>query len=170
MVLPEGRIEGDWLLRFAELRVCDGLSGHRESEVPVPFDAPSRQEAAPSPSFWWASQILERAPTMMNYHDPSKRVLPWGIRVLRGCVNLRHHGFASHFAGGAGTASQGCQRERKTTMAVKVSADDCVACGVCVDECPQQALTVEDICVVDEDACIDCGICVDSCPSDALSL
>ena len=73
MVLPEGRIEGDWLLRFAELRVCDGLSGRCESEVPVPFDAPSRQEAASSPSFWWASQILERALTMMNYHDPSKR-------------------------------------------------------------------------------------------------
>ncbi len=55
-------------------------------------------------------------------------------------------------------------------MAVTINTDECIACGICVDECPQSALTVDDVCVVDEDTCIDCGICVDACPSDALSL
>ena len=55
-------------------------------------------------------------------------------------------------------------------MAVNINTDDCIACGICVDECPQEALTVNDTCEVDADACIDCGICVDACPQDALAL
>ena len=54
-------------------------------------------------------------------------------------------------------------------MAVKIDAAECIACGVCVDECPQGALAVDDVCVVDEDACIECGICIDTCPSSAIS-
>ena len=55
-------------------------------------------------------------------------------------------------------------------MAVQVSNDDCIACGACVGECPQSALDVDGVCIVDEDSCIDCGICVDACPVGALSL
>ena len=54
-------------------------------------------------------------------------------------------------------------------MAVNINTDECIACGVCVDECPQNALSVDAFCEVDEDACIDCGICIDNCPVDALS-
>ena len=55
-------------------------------------------------------------------------------------------------------------------MAVNINTDDCIACGICVDECPQEALTVNDVCEVDADSCIDCGICVDAGPQDALAL
>ena len=55
-------------------------------------------------------------------------------------------------------------------MAVTINVDECIGCGICVDECPQEALTVNDTCEVDADACIDCGICVDACPQDALAL
>ena len=54
-------------------------------------------------------------------------------------------------------------------MAVKINADECIACGICVDECPQEALKVDDVCVVDEDLCIDCGSCISSCPQEAIS-
>ena len=37
-------------------------------------------------------------------------------------------------------------------MAVNINTDDCIACGICVDECPQDALTVNDVCEVDADA------------------
>jgi len=53
-------------------------------------------------------------------------------------------------------------------MAVKIIAAECVACGVCVDACPQDAITVDDIAVIDNGKCIDCGACIDECPSDAI--
>ena len=60
--------------------------------------------------------------------------------------------------------------ERGKGMAVQVNTSECISCGACVGECPNNALTVDGVCEVDEDACVDCGICVDACPVEALSL
>jgi len=47
--------------------------------------------------------------------------------------------------------------------------DDCLACGACVDECPNDAISEGDpIYVIDPELCDDCGTCVDSCPNDAI--
>lgn len=54
-------------------------------------------------------------------------------------------------------------------MAVTINGSECTACGACVDVCPQGALTVGDIAVVDASKCVDCGACVDECPSKAIS-
>lgn len=54
-------------------------------------------------------------------------------------------------------------------MAVTINADECIACGVCVDACPQEALSVADVCTVNADSCIDCGTCIDECPVGAIS-
>ena len=51
---------------------------------------------------------------------------------------------------------------------VKVKANDCVGCGACADVCPQDAITVDDIAVINADLCVDCGACIDECPSDAI--
>ena len=50
----------------------------------------------------------------------------------------------------------------------KVIEADCVACGACADACPQEAITIDDIAVIDESKCVDCGACVDECNSDAI--
>ncbi len=49
-----------------------------------------------------------------------------------------------------------------------VKADDCVGCGACVDVCPQDAIAVDDVAVIDAGKCVDCGACVDECPADAI--
>lgn len=47
-----------------------------------------------------------------------------------------------------------------------INADECSACGICVDACPQEVLEiVNDVAtVVNEEACIACGDCVEECP------
>ncbi len=53
-------------------------------------------------------------------------------------------------------------------MAHKI-IDDCTACGSCVDECPEDAISEGDpIYVIDADKCTDCGSCVEACPSEAI--
>ncbi|MEA4978046.1 MAG: 4Fe-4S binding protein [Methanomassiliicoccaceae archaeon] len=52
---------------------------------------------------------------------------------------------------------------------VSIIEAECVACGACVDACPEAAITVDDIAMIDADKCVECGACVDECPSSAIT-
>jgi ferredoxin len=50
-----------------------------------------------------------------------------------------------------------------------ISAEDCVACGVCIEECPVGAISMNShAAVIDERTCIRCGKCHDVCPHEAV--
>ncbi|TXT56151.1 MAG: hypothetical protein BAJALOKI2v1_630016 [Promethearchaeota archaeon] len=52
-----------------------------------------------------------------------------------------------------------------------VNDEICVGCGICVERCQMNALTIKrDKSVVNYDRCIGCGVCVPTCPNEALSL
>ncbi|MDO9518558.1 MAG: 4Fe-4S binding protein [Methanosarcinaceae archaeon] len=57
-------------------------------------------------------------------------------------------------------------------MVAKVNKDECVGCGTCVDECPSEAISMndDDIAVINADECTDCGACVDACPTEAITM
>ncbi len=56
-------------------------------------------------------------------------------------------------------------------MAVKVDPQKCTGCGLCVDACPTEAISIVDgLAVIDEDLCTECGLCIDECPTEALDL
>ncbi len=57
------------------------------------------------------------------------------------------------------------------TAPVKVDSNLCSACGICVDECPNGVIDLEDVAVMARpEDCTECGICVDACPNGALTL
>lgn len=57
-------------------------------------------------------------------------------------------------------------------MVAVINADECTGCGTCVDECPVEAISMndDDIAVVNADECTECGACVDACPVEAISM
>lgn len=51
-----------------------------------------------------------------------------------------------------------------------VITDECVSCGACESECPNNAISQgADKYAIDADACIDCGACAEVCPSSAIN-
>ena len=53
-------------------------------------------------------------------------------------------------------------------MAHKIT-EDCIACGSCIDQCPESCIAEGDPkYVIDEGSCIDCAACEAVCPSGAI--
>ena len=60
-------------------------------------------------------------------------------------------------------------------MKVKKAANDinrCVACGVCANQCPREAISIYKGCyaVVDVALCVGCGMCEKACPAGCISV
>jgi formate dehydrogenase beta subunit len=65
---------------------------------------------------------------------------------------------------------------------VMLSPELCILCGLCVDVCPTNCITIaradhvglgeehQSVLLLDEDLCIRCGLCVNRCPPGALSM
>jgi len=76
------------------------------------------------------------------------------------------------------TASIGTARGLKTTdlrkgsiaIAVKIDESKCTGCGICVQVCPVEAITVERVAKINAATCTECGSCVAECPNEAISM
>lgn len=45
--------------------------------------------------------------------------------------------------------------------------EECIACGSCQEECPEDAIEEGDVYVIDPNKCTDCENCVEVCPVEA---
>ncbi|WP_440954407.1 4Fe-4S binding protein [Methanosarcina sp. Mfa9] len=58
-------------------------------------------------------------------------------------------------------------------MPAKVNKEECTGCRTCVEECPVEAITLDEeecVAVVDEEECVDCGACEETCTSEAIKV
>ena len=56
-------------------------------------------------------------------------------------------------------------------MAVQINQEKCTGCGLCVDVCPVEAISMQDDKAnVDKDKCTECGLCVEACPNEVISI
>ena len=54
-------------------------------------------------------------------------------------------------------------------MILRVRKDACVGCGICVENCPRGAISVEfGRARIDQARCNRCGLCLDICPQHAI--
>lgn len=51
-------------------------------------------------------------------------------------------------------------------------AEECIACDVCIERCPPEALHMgdDDVPVVDLDRCFGCAVCATGCPDEAIQM
>ncbi len=60
--------------------------------------------------------------------------------------------------------------ERGSFVRVSVIIEKCTGCGICIDACNRDAITVNNVVEIDPEKCSGCGDCVDMCPNGALIL
>ncbi|WP_027718257.1 DUF362 domain-containing protein [Desulfovirgula thermocuniculi] len=54
-------------------------------------------------------------------------------------------------------------------MAYRIVADECQACGTCLESCPTGAILEEEGTYrIDPEKCESCGTCMDACPTGAI--
>jgi ferredoxin len=47
--------------------------------------------------------------------------------------------------------------------------EECISCGACVSECPEEAISEGDeIYIIDPEKCTDCESCVEVCPVECI--
>ncbi len=58
---------------------------------------------------------------------------------------------------------------REVNALAHVITDECNSCGVCVEDCPTEAISEgSEIYVIDSALCDDCGDCVEECPVECI--
>ncbi|MHA1322484.1 MAG: ATP-binding protein [Candidatus Helarchaeota archaeon] len=58
----------------------------------------------------------------------------------------------------------------KANYFASIDVTKCKACGTCETRCKFNAITLEDIAVVNKDRCMGCGLCAVTCPEDAITM
>lgn len=79
---------------------------------------------------------------------------------------------------GMGLGSKAGKIEMHEAFDLSIKGSECVACGTCVENCPEDAISVESgkiplssqRAVIDHEKCVGCGSCIAVCPEGAVKI
>ncbi len=113
----------------------------------------------------------------VNTKNTKTAKLGAGIVKYKNIVALSH--FKGHISTGFGGAiknmgmglgSRAGKLEMHAIVSPYVKAEKCVACGVCVRDCPADAITLEGKANINPSKCIGCAHCIAVCPQGAINV
>jgi len=67
-----------------------------------------------------------------------------------------------------GCAARGGKLAQHSNTAPIVNKENCISCGICVDKCPVDAITIDDTAEINPDICIGCASCIAVCPESTI--
>jgi len=69
-----------------------------------------------------------------------------------------------------GFAARGGKLAQHSNNIPNVIEKGCVACNICAEQCPVDAITVEDYATINPDICIGCAACIPACPTRTIKI
>lgn len=69
---------------------------------------------------------------------------------------------------GMGFAARGGKMAQHAALSPEVEEEECIGCGVCVEGCNYDAITLDEKAFIHEDKCVGCAACVALCPTGAV--
>ncbi len=69
---------------------------------------------------------------------------------------------------GMGFAARTGKLEQHSGISPVVRAENCIACGICMDKCNYDAIEVLDSAAIDDSKCVGCAGCIAICPEGAI--
>jgi hypothetical protein len=130
----------------APLIIADGLIGRNDDELQVDFPLVKKAKIA--------SAILDSDLLVCLSHFTGHVLAGVGGAIK----NL-----------GMGCASRAGKLEQHSNVRPWINPKNCTGCGVCLDHCPAQAITLENKeAVIEDEKCIGCGECLVVCKQGAV--
>ncbi len=130
----------------APLIMCDGLRGHSARLVPIQGELLHEVEIG--------MEVLEADSMVVLSHFKCHELTGFGGAIK----NL-----------GMGCSGRAGKMEQHSTVAPKVSAKNCTACGSCLKACAHEAISfAQGTAAIDPEKCTGCGRCITVCEPKAI--
>lgn len=110
--------------------------------MPIGEDRPDEEDLAKAVSF--GRTVIEKIKALQNSSMASELEVPGNYPYKEGMGSL--------------------------PFTPKVDQEECTLCGVCMETCPGDAITLEDNVIMDAQKCIFCCACIKNCPENAVSI
>lgn len=127
--------------------IADGLNGNNEVEVEI------------------NGKLFKKAKIAGDIYESDAMIV---LSHFKGHCMCGFGGAIKNLA--MGCASRNGKKDQHKLVRPIISKIGCLACRVCEQMCPEEAITVSSHAIIDFDKCIGCNDCIDICPAHAIKL